>query len=67
MDIRTIYFAFVDKGYANPKTNLIDPMLSLENVDVSSSTGMDIYRDISGAVYVYHDRFHGDFDFMPNC
>ncbi|AFN39177.1 hypothetical protein F485_gp265 [Aeromonas phage CC2] len=70
MDIRTIYYAFVDKGYANPQHNLFVPIENLSStghkvkmsVANTSSNLAFTYEDDSGILCVYID---GEVDFIP--
>lgn len=71
MDIRTIYYEFVDKGYANPTHNLFVPVENLSSTNHKvkmsvSNTNSNLaftYEDDSGILNVYID---GKVDFIPN-
>ncbi|ASU00336.1 hypothetical protein [Aeromonas phage AS-zj] len=67
MDIETTYYAFVDKGYANPQSNLFDPVSKIPNVVYTPHTKLDgtycKFEDGSGILYVY--RGGADYDFIP--
>lgn len=66
MDIQTTYYAFVDLGYANPQSNLFDPVDNIEGVIFTPVNNRDgsycKFEDESGILYVYTN---GDYDFIP--
>lgn len=69
--IKSIYYSFVDKGYANPQHNLFVPIEKLSStghkvkmkVANTSSNLAFTYEDDSGILNVYID---GKVDFIPN-
>ncbi|ATI18121.1 hypothetical protein [Aeromonas phage AS-sw] len=68
--IKSIYYSFVDKGYADPQYNLFVPIEKLSStghkvkmkVANTSSNLAFTYEDDSGILNVYID---GEVDFVP--